>query len=75
MQLAKETCTGHVGSEQRRQTTLQGISKKAKENKKHRFGNLYRLLNAEGLKTAFYELKKKAAAGIDQPELWTRTEK
>lgn len=64
--LAKETSAGHVGLEQRWQTSLQGIAKKAKENKTHRFGNLYQLLNAEALHEAFKELKKKAAAGVDK---------
>lgn len=66
MQLAKETSAGHVGSGIRWQTSLQGIAKKAKENKTHRFGSLYQLLNAEALREAFYDLKKKAAAGVDK---------
>lgn len=63
---AKETYAGQVGPEQYRQTSLQEIAKKAKENKTHRFGNLYRLLDAKALKAAFKHLKKKAAAGIDK---------
>ncbi len=66
MQSAKEINAGHVGSESRWQTSLQGIAKKAKENKTHRFGNLYQLLNAEALWVAFHDLKKKAAAGVDK---------
>jgi RNA-directed DNA polymerase len=65
-QLAKETYTGHVGLDKCRQTSLQGIARKAKEDKTHRFGNLYQLLNAEALREAFKELKKKAAAGVDK---------
>lgn len=65
MQSAKETRAGHVGLEQRRQTSLQGIARKATENKT-RFENLYQLLNEEALHEAFSQLKKKAAAGVDQ---------
>lgn len=66
MQPVKETSAGHVGSEVSWQTSLRGIAKKAKENKTHRFGNLYKLLNDEALHEAFHDLKKKAAAGIDK---------
>lgn len=65
-QPAKETSAGHVGSEKRWQTSLRGIAKKAIENKTHRFGNLYQLLNTEALREAFQDLKKKAAAGVDK---------
>ena len=66
MQPVKETSTGHVGSEVRWQTSLRGIAKKATENKTHQFGNLYQLLDVESLHEAFYDLKKKAAAGVDE---------
>ena len=65
MQPVKETSAGQVGSEVRWQTSLRGIAKKAKENKTHRFGNLYKQLNVEALRASFYDLKKKAAAGVD----------
>lgn len=65
-QPAKETSAGHVGSEKSWQTSLQGIAKKAAENKAHRFGNLYQLLNTGALREAFHDLKKKAAAGVDK---------
>ena len=65
MQPVKETSAGHVGSEVRWQTSLRGIAKKANENKTYRFGNLYKLLNVEALREAFHDLKKKAAAGVD----------
>lgn len=65
-QSVKETSAGHVGSELRWQTSLQGIAKKATENKTHRFENLYQLLNAGALRDAFHDLKKKAAAGVDK---------
>jgi len=66
MQPVKETSAGHVGSVVRWQTSLRGIAKKATESKTHQFGNLYRLLNVESLREAFYDLKKKAAAGVDK---------
>ena len=47
------------------QTSLQGISKRAKKDKEHCFGNLYEMLNEEYLKECFYELNKDAAAGVD----------
>lgn len=65
MQLAKETCAGHVGLEQHRQTSLQGIARKATENNT-RFENLYQMLDQEALHAAFRKLKKKAAAGVDK---------
>ncbi|MCF7669841.1 MAG: group II intron reverse transcriptase/maturase, partial [Verrucomicrobia bacterium] len=46
-------------------TILREISIKAAANKSHRFGGLFHLLNEEYLKECFYELKKKAAPGID----------
>ncbi|MCO5386611.1 MAG: reverse transcriptase domain-containing protein [Desulfosporosinus sp.] len=66
MQPVKETSAGHVGSEEHWQTSLRGIAKKAAENKNHRFGNLYQLLSVETLREAFNDLKKKAAAGVDE---------
>jgi RNA-directed DNA polymerase len=47
------------------QTSLRGIAKKAKENPKHKFGNLYSLLNKENLKWCFPGINKKAAPGVD----------
>jgi group II intron reverse transcriptase/maturase len=48
------------------QTSLQGIAKKAKLNKKHRFRDLYRLLNEENLLDSWKYLNNKAASGIDR---------
>lgn len=48
------------------QTTMQGISNKAKLKPEHRFQNLYRILNAEALKEAFQKLKKGKVAGVDK---------
>jgi len=48
------------------QTSLQGIAKKAKQNKKHRFRDLYRLLNEENLLDCWGYLNNQAASGVDQ---------
>ena len=48
------------------QTSLQGIAKKAKLNKKHRFRDLYRLLNEENLQDSWRYLNNKAASGVDK---------
>ncbi|MFA5260042.1 MAG: group II intron reverse transcriptase/maturase [Candidatus Omnitrophota bacterium] len=52
-------------AEQHMQTSLQGIAKRAKEDSKHRFGNLYSLLNEKNLLWCFPQLNKKAAPGVD----------
>lgn len=48
------------------QTSLWGIARKAKQNKKYKFGNLYGLINKEALYIAWREINKAAAAGIDR---------
>jgi RNA-directed DNA polymerase len=48
------------------QTSLRGIAKKAQEQKKHRFGNLYELLNEEFLLDCWRYIRKDAAYGVDQ---------
>ncbi len=48
------------------QTSLQGIAKKAKLNKRHRFRDLYRLLNEENLLDSCKYLNSKAASGVDR---------
>ncbi len=48
------------------QTSLRGIAQKAKRNKKHRFENLYRLLNTRALAESWKRNNKKAAAGVDK---------
>ncbi len=48
------------------QTSLRGIAKKAQEQKKHRFGNLYEMLNEENLHDCWRYIKKDAASGVDQ---------
>ena len=46
-------------------TTLEAIAAKSLRNKQHRFDSLYTLLNESNLKWAFYQLRKKASAGVD----------
>jgi len=48
------------------QTSLQGIAKKVKLNKKYRFRDLYRLLNEENLLDSWSYLNSKAASGVDK---------
>src|SRR6056297_1022496 len=48
------------------QTSLQGIAEKAKQNKKHRFRDLYRLLNEENLLDCWGYLNNQAASGVDR---------
>lgn len=48
------------------QTSLREIATKAKQNKKYRFGNLYGLLDKNALYTAWRDINKKAAAGVDK---------
>lgn len=52
-------------AEQHMQTSLRGIAKRAKEEPKHKFGNLYSLLNEENLRWCFPKINKKAAPGVD----------
>jgi RNA-directed DNA polymerase len=46
-------------------TSLRAIAKKAVQDKTHRFGGLYRLLNEDTLRACFFHLRKKAAPGVD----------
>ena len=48
------------------QTSLQGIAQKAKEQKKHRFQDLYRKLNEEFLLDCWRDIRKDAAYGVDK---------
>src|SRR5260370_37233328 len=48
------------------QTSLLGIAKKAREDKRHRFRNLYRELNEEMLRDSWRLLRRDAALGVDQ---------
>jgi RNA-directed DNA polymerase len=47
-------------------TFVQGIAKKAREQPKHRFGNLYELLNEPFLKECWRDIRKEAASGVDR---------
>ena len=47
------------------QAVLAGIANRARENKAHRFGGLYSLLNEGLLRWSFYQLNRKAAPGVD----------
>lgn len=64
--LQRKLAPDKVGLEQCEQTSLQGIAKKAKDNAKHRFQDLYRCLNAEFLKDCWSDLNKDAASGVDE---------
>src|ERR1044071_4752528 len=46
-------------------TSLRAIARKAVQDKKHRFGGLYRMLNHQALETCFHQLRKDAACGGD----------
>jgi retron-type reverse transcriptase len=48
------------------QTFLRAIAEKARTNKHHRFGDLYRWLNRDVLRLCFYRLRKDAASGVDR---------
>jgi RNA-directed DNA polymerase len=47
-------------------TSLQGIAQKAKEQKKHRFQDFYRMLNEEFLLDCWRDIRKDAAYGVDE---------
>jgi len=47
-------------------TFLQGIAKKAQEQPRHRFGNLYELLNERFIHECWRDIKKNAAYGVDR---------
>src|SRR5260370_37923899 len=48
------------------QTSLLGIAKKARSDKRYRFRNLYRELNEELLRDSWRLLRKDAALGVDR---------
>jgi RNA-directed DNA polymerase len=47
-------------------TFLQGIAKKAQVQPRHRFGNLYEVLNEAFLKECWRDIRKDAAYGVDR---------
>ena len=48
------------------QTSLQGIAKKAGQDKKYRFRDVYRLIDGRMLLTVWEEINKRAASGVDR---------
>jgi len=48
------------------QTSLERIANRARKEKRHRFQNLYRLLDEQYLEWVFQRLNKNAASGVDQ---------
>lgn len=64
-QPAKETAAGHDGPDVVLSTSLQGIAKKAKREPKHRFRNLYGMLNEGFLLESWRWVRKNAASGVD----------
>jgi retron-type reverse transcriptase len=54
-----------VGSDKHKLTSLRGIANKAKADKRHRFRDLYRCLDAELLLDCWHDLNKSAASGVD----------
>lgn len=55
-----------VGLEYHEQTSLWAISNKARHQRSHRFGNLYRELNEALLRKAWLRLNKNSASGVDR---------
>ena len=55
-----------VGLDKDMQTSLRRIANKARKDKRHRFQNLYRLLDEAFLEQVFFGLNKNAAGGVDQ---------
>lgn len=47
-------------------TSLRGIANKARNDPKHRFRNLWQLLNVEGLLSSWRYLNKRSAGGVDR---------
>lgn len=62
----KETNAGQVGLEKHLQTSLNGIERKARYKKDHKFENLYKLLNKWNLGQSWQYINKRAAKGIDK---------
>ena len=48
------------------QTSLRGIARKAKQDKKYQFGNLYGLIDKNALYLAWKDINKKSEAGVDK---------
>lgn len=54
-----------VGSEHHKPTSLPGIANKARVDKRHRFRDRYRCLEADRLLECWGDLNKEAASGVD----------
>ncbi|TCT14865.1 hypothetical protein EDC18_10412 [Natranaerovirga pectinivora] len=65
MNHTKETMTRQVGLGKTLRTSLYEIERKATKNKKHKFENLYQLLNSQNLIKAYRDINKQASSGID----------
>ena len=64
----RDHCTHAVGRTAPRQSvssTLIALNRKAVENPKHRFKDLYRQINLQALYESFHKLKRNAAPGTD----------
>ena len=61
-----QPCPDKVGLEQTGTTSLEAIAIKANTHPKHRFQDLYRMLNLAALAKAWRRLNKNASAGIDR---------
>lgn len=65
-QPAKDTAAGHVGPDVVLSTSLQGIASKARREPRHRFRNLYGMLNEAFLRESWGWVRKNAASGVDR---------
>ncbi|WP_243116959.1 reverse transcriptase domain-containing protein [Natranaerovirga hydrolytica] len=65
MNHTKETMNRQVGLGKTLRNSLYEIERKATKNKKHKFQNLYQLLNSQNLIEAYREINKQATSGID----------
>lgn len=65
-QPAQETGPGREGPDTCLSTSLQGIANKASREPKHRFRNLYRMLDEDFLHECWRRVSKSAACGVDR---------
>jgi len=63
--LHRQLVPDEVGPGQHEPTFLQAIAIKARADKRHRFQDLYRHLDAEFLLACWHDLNKDAASGVD----------
>jgi len=61
-----QPCPDKVGLDQTGTTSLEAIAIKANTHPKHRFQDLYRMLNLAALAKAWNRLNKNASAGVDR---------